>query len=474
MLESRWLALIAICLGVVMIVLDGTVVTVALPLIRTDLGFTQVSLVWLINAYILTFGGSVLLGGRLGDLYGARRVFLLGIAAFTVASLVCGLATSQAAMIGARALQGIGGAIVNATSLSLITNAFIETGERAKAMGIYGFIVSAGATLGILLGGLITSFFDWHWIFLINIPYGMFVLVLCLKVVPTARTERAAPARLDIGGSVTLTGSLMLAVYGIINGDDAGWFSSRSFATFGVALLLLAAFIWIESRVRDPLMPLELLRRRSLVLTNITATMATAAGFSTFFLTLYLQRVLGKTPLEVAVVFLPTTVISAILALSFSARIVKRYGIKAPFAVGYLLVALGLMLLAAIPVRGDVLTDLLPGMALFTIGAGIAGSPLFLSAMDGLAQKDAGLASGLIGTSSVIGGALGLAVMAAAAEVWTRKLSLAGEDPMVALVGGYHVAFATGAVLAVVAAGFGLMWLPATIQRSAPAPASAQ
>ena len=278
MLESRWLALIAICLGVVMIVLDGTVVTVALPLIRTDLGFTQVSLVWLINAYILTFGGSVLLGGRLGDLYGARRVFLLGIAAFTVASLVCGLATSQAAMIGARALQGIGGAIVNATSLSLITNAFIETGERAKAMGIYGFIVSAGATLGILLGGLITSFFDWHWIFLINIPYGMLVLVLCLKVVPTARTERAAPARLDIGGSVTLTGSLMLAVYGIINGDDAGWFSSRSFATFGVALLLLAAFIWIESRVRDPLMPLELLRRRSLVLTNITATMATAAS----------------------------------------------------------------------------------------------------------------------------------------------------------------------------------------------------
>jgi EmrB/QacA subfamily drug resistance transporter len=474
MLDRRWIALVALCLGVVMIVLDGTVVTVALPLIRADLGFTQASLVWVVNAYILTFGGCLLLGGRLGDLYGARRVFLLGIVAFTVASLACGLARTQTEMIWARAVQGAGGAVVDAVSLSLITNMFIETGERAKAMGIYGFIASAGGTLGVLLGGFITSSFDWHWVFLLNIPFGVLVYALCVRLIPITRTEHLTAGRLDLGGAVTLTGALMLAVYAIISGGDVGWFSLTSLATYAAVVVLLAAFIFIESRVSSPLMPLSLLRSRMLVVTNVTAALAAAAMFATFFLTLYLQRVLGKNPLQVALIFLPTCIISAVLALGFSARIVNRYGIKRPFAAGLLLAALGLALLAGIPVQGDVWTDVIPGMTLFTIGAGIAGSPLFLSAVHGVAPKDSGLASGLIGTSSMVGGSLGLAILAAAAEVWTRKLTELGADPMVALIGGYHVAFATGAVLAVVASVMGLMWLPTTIHRTAPAAASAQ
>lgn len=472
--DRRWIALIALCLGVVMIVLDGTVVTVALPLIRADLGFSQAALVWVINAYILTFGGCLLLGGRLGDLYGARRVFLIGIVAFTFASLACGLATTRLEMIWARAVQGAGGAVVDAVSLALITNMFVETGERAKAMGIYGFIASAGGTLGVLLGGFITSYFDWHWVFLVNIPFGVIVYVLCLRLVPIAPAEHTTSGRLDVLGAVTLTAALMLAVYGIISGPDAGWFSWQSVGTFASVLLLLAGFVFIESRVSSPLMPLSLFRSRMLVVTNVTAALSAAAMFATFFLTLYLQRVLGKSPLQVSLIFLPTCLISAVLALGFSARIVNRYGIRRPFAAGLLLAALGLALLAGIPVQGDVLTDVFPGTTLFTIGAGIAGSPLFLSAMHGVAPKDSGLASGLVGTSSMIGGSLGLAILAASAEAWTRNLEALGADPMVALIGGYHVAFATGAVLAVVSAALGLLWLPATIRRSEPAPASAQ
>jgi EmrB/QacA subfamily drug resistance transporter len=466
--DRRWIALIALCLGVVMIVLDGTVVTVALPLIRADLGFSQAALAWMINAYILTFGGCLLLGGRLGDVYGARRVFLIGIVAFTFASLACGLASTQLEMIWARAVQGAGGAVVDAVSLALITNMFIENGERAKAMGIFGFIASAGSTLGVLLGGFITSYFDWHWVFLINIPFGVVVYALCLRLVPITPSEHTTPGRLDLLGAVTLTGALMLAVYGIIRGGEVGWFSGRSLATAGGAVLLLAAFLFVEAWVSNPLMPLSLLRSRMLVVTNVTAALSAAAMFATFFLTLYLQRVLGKSPLQVSLIFLPACLISAVLALGFSARIVNRYGIRRPFAAGLLLAALGLALLAGIPVQGDVLTDVFPGMTLFTIGAGVSGSPLFLSAMYGVAPKDSGLASGLVGTSSMIGGSLGLAVLAASAEAWTRSLEALGADPMVALIGGYHVAFATGAALAVLTAALGLLWLPATIQRSAP------
>jgi EmrB/QacA subfamily drug resistance transporter len=469
--SRRWLALLVLCLGVVMIVLDATVVTVALPTIRADLGFSETSLVWVVNAYVLPVSGFMLLGGRLGDLYGARKLFLIGIVAFTVASLGCGLATSQAPLIWARAVQGLGGAVVDAVSLSLVMNMFREPGERAKAMGVYGFVLSTGGSIGLILGGVITIAFNWHWIFLINVPMGVLVYVLTLRLVPGSPAKGRAGGPLDLFGALTMTASLMLAVYAIINGDEAGWSSKQSLGLISGAVVLLAGFLLIESRVRSPLVPLGLFRSRVLAVANFAAMLTSAAMCSGFFLTLYLQRVLGKNSLQVALIFLPTSLMGAILALGFSARIVNRFGIKLPFAAGLLLTAVGLALFAGAPVKGDLLTDVFPGLILLTLGGGIAFNPLVLSAMHGVDPKDSGLASGLVNTSSMMGGALGLAILASTAAAWMRKLSLSGADPLVALNGGYHVAFAIGAVLAVAAAALGLVWLPATIRRSAPAPA---
>jgi EmrB/QacA subfamily drug resistance transporter len=472
--SRRWLALLVLCLGVVMIVLDATVVTVALPTIRTDLGFSETSLVWVVNAYVLPVSGFMLLGGRLGDLYGARKLFLIGIVAFTLASLGCGLATSQAALIWARAVQGFGGAVVDAVSLSLIMNMFTEPDDRAKAMGVFGFILSTGGSIGLILGGVITIAFNWHWIFLINVPVGVFVYVLSLRLVPATRAQGRATGRLDLAGALTMTTSLMLAVYAIINGDEAGWWSKQSVGSFSAAVVLLAVFLFIESRVRSPLVPLGLFRIRVLAVANVAAMLTSAAMCSGFFITLYLQRVLEKNSLEVALIFLPTSLVGAVLALGFSARIVNRFGIKLPFAAGLLLCAVGLALFSSAPVKGDLLTDVFPGLILLTIGGGIAFNPLVLAAMHGVDPKDSGLASGLVNTSSMMGGALGLAILASTAAAWMRRLSLSGVDPLVALNSGYHVAFAIGAVLAVAAAALGLVWLPATIRRSAAVPASAQ
>jgi EmrB/QacA subfamily drug resistance transporter len=459
--SRRWLALIVLCLGVVMIVLDSTVVNVALPSIRADLGFSETSLVWIVNAYVLTFGGFMLLGGRLGDLYGARRLFLIGIVAFTLASLACGLATSQAPLIWARAVQGLGGAVVDAVSLSLIMNMFTEPGERAKAMGVYGFVCSAGGSIGVLLGGVITSSFNWHWVFLINLPLGVLVYLLCSWLVPAARAEGSGAGRLDLSGALTITASLMLAVYAIVHGNEAGWISKQTIGMFSAAVGLMAVFLVIESRVRDPLVPLGLFRSRLLVVTNIAAALWAAAGFAWFFIcALYLQRVLGYNAMQVAMTFLPANLIMAALSLGFSARIVNRFGIKMPFAAGLLLAAAGFALFAGAPVKADVLTDVMPGMALLAIGGAVAFNPLLLAAMNGVEPKDSGLASGLLNTSSMMGGALGLAILASAAAAWTQKLSASGAEPLVALNGGYHVAFVIGAVFAAAAAALGLVWLP--------------
>jgi EmrB/QacA subfamily drug resistance transporter len=459
--RRRWLALIVLCLGVVMIVLDSTVVNVALPSIRADLGFSETSLVWIVNAYVLTFGGFMLLGGRLGDLYGARRLFLIGIVAFTLASLACGLATSQAPLIWARAVQGLGGAVVDAVSLSLIMNMFTEPGERAKAMGVYGFVCSAGGSIGVLLGGVITSSFNWHWVFLINIPLGVLVYLLCSWLVPATRAQGSGAGRLDLSGALTITASLMLAVYAIVHGNEAGWISKQTIGMLSAAVVLMAVFLVIESRVRDPLVPLGLFRSRVLVVTNIAAMLWAAAGFAWFFIcALYLQRVLGYSAMQVAMTFLPANLIMAGLSLGFSARIVNRFGIKMPFAAGLLLAAAGLALFAGAPVKADVLTDVMPGMALLAIGGAIAFNPLLLAAMNGVEPKDSGLASGLLNTSSMMGGAVGLAILASAAAAWTQKLSISGAEPLVALNGGYHVAFILGAVFAATAAALGLVWLP--------------
>jgi EmrB/QacA subfamily drug resistance transporter len=465
--RKRWWALYVLCAGVLMIVLDTTIVNVALPSIREDLGFSETSLVWVVNAYMLTFGGFLLLGGRLGDLFGHRRLFLLGLILFTAASVGCGLATSQGMLVTARAVQGLGGAVVTAVALSLIMNLFTENADRAKAMGIYGFVCSAGGSIGVLLGGFLTTTLNWHWIFLVNLPIGALVYAFCLRLLPHA-PGTASGARLDVGGAVTVTTSLMLAVYGIVNGHEAGWTSPQTLITLGSAVVLLIAFLVLEARIRHPLMPLALFRLRNVATANLVAVLWAAAMFAWFFISaLYLQRVLGYNAMQVGLSFLPANLIMAAFSLGLSAKIVMRFGIRAPLAAGLLIAAAGLALFARAPLDGGFIVDVLPGMTLLGIGAGIAFNPLLLGAMSDVAPSESGLASGMVNTAFMMGGALGLAVLASFAAMRTDALLAAGSDGVSALNGGYQLAFVLGAMSAAVAAIAGGIFMRT---RTAPAP----
>jgi MFS family permease len=403
--RSRWLALYVLCLGDLMIVLDSTIVNVALPSIRADLGFSETSLAWVVNAYLLTFGGFLLLGGRLGDLFGHRRLFLGGITLFTLASLACGLATSQEFLIAARAVQGLGGAVVSVVALSLIMILFTEPAERAKAMGIVGFVLSGGGTAGVLLGGVLTDTLSWNWIFLVNIPVGVAVFALCLVLLPADRAP-APGGRLDIAGAVTVTASLMLAVYAIVNGNETGWTAAETIGLLAGAAVLMVIFLAIEARVSAPLMPLGLFRFRNLSTANIVGVLMAGAMFGWFFLSaLYLQLVLGYTPLEVGFAFLPATLIWGFASIALSDRLVLRFGIKTPLVGG-------------------------------------------LAAMGDVAPTEAGLASGIVNTAFMMGGALGLAILASLAASRTDALLASGDDELVALTGGYNAAFLVAALFA--------------------------
>jgi EmrB/QacA subfamily drug resistance transporter len=448
--RERWLALWVLCLGDLMIVLDGTIVNVALPSIRDDLGFSQTSLAWVVNAYLLTFGGFLLLGGRLGDLFGQRRMFLIGIGLFTAASLGCGLATSQGQLVGARAVQGLGGALVSAVALSLVMTLFTEQADRAKAMGIFGFVLSGGGVAGVLLGGVLTDVLSWHWIFFINIPVGALVFFLSLRLLPAARVSGES-ARLDIGGAVTVTASLMLAVYAIVNGNEAGWTSRQTLGLLAGSLVLLGVFFVIETRIDSPLVPLGLFRNRNVASANGIGVLMAAGMFAYFFFTaLYLQQVLGYTPLEVGLAYLPSMVIWGASSL-YSDKLVMRFGIKAPLVTGLGLMALSLLLFARTPVDGNVALDVLPATIAVGLGAGIAFNPILLAAMMGVAPQEAGLASGVVNTAFMMGGALGLAILASLADYRTDKLVSAGDDALSALNSGYHAAFLLGAVFTIAA-----------------------
>jgi EmrB/QacA subfamily drug resistance transporter len=441
--DRRWLALYVLCAGVLMIVLDTTIVNVALPSIREDLGFTETSLVWVVNAYMLTFGGFLLLGGRLGDLYGRRRLFLLGITLFTLASLACGLSNSQWLLVAARAVQGLGGAVVTAIALSLIMNLFTEPADRAKAMGIYSFVCAGGGSIGVLAGGVLTSALNWHWVFLVNLPIGVLVYALCRVLLPDSRAE-ATRRRLDIGGAVTVTASSMLAVYAIVNGDVV---------LLAIAAVLLAVFLLIEARVAAPLMPLGLFRLRSVATANVVGILWAAAMFAWFFISaLYMQIVLGYSALHVGLAFLPANLIMAAFSLGLSARLVMRFGIRIPLAGGLVLAAAGLALFALSPVDGRFAVHVLPGMTLLGVGCGMALNPVLLAAMSDVAPSDSGLASGIVNTSFMMGGALGLAVLASLAAGRTEALLGSGAPSPVALTGGYAVAFGVGAAFAAAAA----------------------
>jgi EmrB/QacA subfamily drug resistance transporter len=453
--RRRWIALIVLCLGDLMIVLDATIVNVALPSIREDLGFSQTSLAWVVNAYLLTFGGFLLLAGRLGDLYGHKRLFLLGIALFTAASLASGLSTTQGMLIGARAIQGFGGAVVSAVALSLIMTLFTEPGDRAKAMGVFGFVAAGGGTVGVLLGGILTDLLTWHWIFLVNIPVGIAVFALCIDLLPGSRGQ-AGEGRLDVAGAVTVTGALMLAVYAIVNGNGNGWTSAETIGLLAAAAVLFGTFLAIEARVSAPLVPLGIFKHRNLSVANVTAVLSAASLFAMFFLSaLYMQLVLGYSPLEVGLAYVPNSLIMAGLSLGVSAKLVMRFGIRVPLVVGMSLSAASLFLFARAPVDGSYAVDLLPPLVLLGLGAGIAFNPMLLAAMGDVEQSEAGLASGVVNTSFMMGGALGLAILASLATSRTDNLLASGEDQLAALNGGYHLAFLVGAIFAIGAAVIG-------------------
>jgi EmrB/QacA subfamily drug resistance transporter len=457
--HKRWLALYVLCAGVLMIVLDTTIVNVALPSIRTDLGFSETSLVWVVNAYMVTFGGFLLLGGRLGDLFGQRRLFLLGISLFTLASAACGLANTQALLVAARVVQGLGGAVVSAVALSLIMNLFTEPGDRAKAMGVYGFVCAGGGSIGVLLGGLLTDALSWHWIFLVNLPIGVAVYALCIALLPDARGQ-AHGEQLDIAGAVTVTSALMLAVYAIVNGNEAGWTSAQTTGQLATASALLAIFLGIEARASHPLMPLGLFRLRNVATSNAVGMLWAAAMFAWFFISaLYMQFVLHYSPLQVGLAFLPANLIMAAFSLGLSARLVMRFGIRLPLAVGLLLASSGLALFALAPVQGNFAAHVLPGMLLLGIGAGMALNPVLLAAMSDVAQSESGLASGMVNTSFMMGGALGLAVLASLAVARTNGLLASGADSIAALNSGYHLAFFVGALFAASAGLIGAIFI---------------
>lgn len=450
--RTRWLALIILCLGTLMEVLDTTIVNVALPSIRTDLLFSVDSLAWVVNAYMLTFGGFMLLGGRLGDLFGHRKIFLAGIALFTLASLGCGFAGTQTFLITMRAIQGLGAAIISAVALSLVMNLFTAPVERAKAMGIFGFVGSGGGAIGVLLGGVLTGSFNWHWIFLINIPIGVIVFLCSLFLLPKSNGQGAFK-HLDIAGALTVTLSLLFAVYAIVNGNQAGWLSVATLSKLCIAVVLMVVFVIIESRVQYPLMPLTLFKSRNVSIANISGVLWAGGMFAWFFLSaLYMQAVLHYTPLQVGLSFLPANLIMAAFSLGLSAKIVLRFGIRASLSTGLAFVAFGLFLFVRAPVDGNFLRDILPNMVLLGVGAGISFNPMLLAAMNDVDPSESGLASGMVNTSFMMGGALGLAVLASLAASKTNALLAGGTEQLAALVGGYHIAFFVGTIFAGLAA----------------------
>jgi EmrB/QacA subfamily drug resistance transporter len=452
--RNRWLALYVLCGASLMIVLDATIVNVALPSIRDDLGFSETSLAWVVNAYTLTFGGFLLLGGRLGDLYGHRRLFLAGISLFTLASAGCGIAGSQGFLVASRAVQGVGGAVASAVSLSLLMTLFTEPADRAKAMGVFGFVASGGGSIGVLLGGVLTDVLDWHWIFLVNLPIGVAVIFLSSRLLPAA-PGYARGVRLDVAGAITVTGALILAVYAIVNGNQNGWTSAQTLGLLAAAAAVFGSFLLIEWRVASPLMPLGLFRKRNLSTASVVGMLWAAAMFAWFFLSaLYLQLVLGYTPLQVGLAFLPGNLVMGALSLGLSAKIVMRFGIKRPLAIGLGVAALGLLLFARAPIDGMYVADVLPGMLLLGIGAGIAFNPVLMAAMSDVAPEESGLASGVVNTAFMMGGALGLAVLASIAA--SRTASLGGAADLSALLSGYHLAFLVGAIFALAAAAIGV------------------
>ena len=449
-----------------MIVLDATIVNVALPSIQDDLGFSQSSLAWVVNAYLIAFGGLLLLAGRLGDLLGRRDVFLTGLALFTVASLACGLASSEEVLVGARFVQGVGGALTSAVILGMIVTMFPEPGEQAKAIGVYSFVASAGGSIGLLAGGALTQAISWHWIFFVNLPIAIVTGVLAVRLLGRDRGLGIGRGA-DVPGALLIVSALMIGVYTIVEASNYGWGSAHTLGFGAIAAALLVAFVLREARAANPLVPLRILRSRNLSGANSIQALMVAGMFGMFFLgALYLQRVLGFDALEVGLAFLPLTGIIGVLSLGFSAKLNLRFGPRATLLPGLVSIGLGLAFLSQISVDGSYVADVLPAMVLMGIGAGLSFPSLMSLAMSGVDPTEAGLASGMVNTTLQVGGALGLAVLATLSTSRTTDLLASGESSAQALTSGYRLAFLIGAglILAAIA-------IAAAVLQKAPQPA---
>jgi EmrB/QacA subfamily drug resistance transporter len=449
--RRRWLALYVLCVGMLMIVLDATIVNVALPTIQEDLGFSQNDLAWVVNAYLIAFGGLLLLAGRIGDLIGQRRIFLIGLAVFTTASLLCALAQSQGLLIGARFVQGVGGALTSAVILGMVVTMFPDAREQAKAIGIYTFVAVAGGSIGLLLGGVLTQTINWHWIFFVNLPIGLATALFAIRLVPD-REGIGLAAGADLPGAALLTGGLMLGVYTILGVAEEGWGSTQTLALGAVSIGLLAAFVARQARVANPLMPLRLFRSRNVAGANVVQALLVVGMFGMFFLgALYMQRILGYDALQVGLAYLPLTVVMATMSFRFTGQLNLRFGPQATLVPAMVCVVVGLLLLARTPVDASYVIDLLPAMILIGLGAGLGFPSLMTLAMSGATESDSGLASGLVNTSVQVGGAVGLAVLATFATERTDRLLADGESAATALNSGYHLAYLIGAGLVLVA-----------------------
>jgi EmrB/QacA subfamily drug resistance transporter len=449
--RRRWLALYVLCAGVLMIVIDATIVNVALPSIQEDLGFSQSNLAWVVNAYLIAFGGLLLLAGRIGDLIGQRRIFLIGLGVFTAASLLCAVASSQGMLIAARFVQGVGGALASAVILGMIVTMFPEPREQAKAIGVYGFVASAGGSIGLLAGGALTEAINWHWIFFVNVPIGVATALLALRLVDP-RDGVGLKAGADIPGAALLTGGLMLGVYTILEVHEQGWGSAQTLGLGAVALALVAAFVVRQGRIANPLMPLRLFRSREVAGANVIQALLVIGMFGMFFLgALYMQQILGYDALEVGLAYLPATLVMGAMSLRFSGPLIMRYGPRTPLIGALASIGAGLLLFAMTPVHGSYVLDIAPAMVLMGLGAGLGFPSLMGLAMSGATPSDSGLASGLVNTSVQVGGAVGLAVLATLATERTDGLLARGESAASALNSGFHLAYVIGAALVGVA-----------------------
>ena len=468
--QRRWLALYVLCVGMLMIVLDATIVNVALPTIQEDLGFSQNDLAWVVNAYLIAFGGLLLLSGRIGDLIGQRRIFLIGLGVFTGASLLCALAQSQGVLIGARFVQGVGGALTSAVILGMIVTMFPEPREQAKAIGAYTFVAVAGGSIGLLLGGVLTEAINWHWIFFVNIPIGVATALAAIRLVPD-REGIGLTAGADLPGALLLTGGLMLFVYTILGVAEEGWGSGQTLLLGAISIVFLIAFVARQARVANPLMPLRLFHSPQVSGANLVQALLVVGMFAMFFLgALYMQRILGYDALQVGLAYLPLTIVMGTMSFRITGQLNLKYGPEATLVPAMIFVVAGLLWLARTPIDANYVLDLLPSMILIGLGAGLGFPSLMTLAMSGVSESDSGLASGLVNTSVQVGGAIGLAILATFATERTEGLLADGEPPAEALNSGYHLAYLIGAGLVLVAIAIAFTALRARIPELAPEP----